>query len=216
MGSPVLVEITVGDAPVDWTSIGFTLGDDDTCCVGGVRLRLAGAGGDRGIVGWALTDLDDDAGGSFPADVDGLPTATGAPPAPGTPVSHPNRAVGLDHLVVMTPDLDRTTAALAALGAGARRTREAGRGRLQRFFRLGPTILELVGPAEPSGSGPAAFWGLAFTVDDIDATAGHLAGRVSDPKAAVQPGRRIATLRAGDEVSVPVAFMSPPGAAPAR
>ena len=95
----------------------------------------------------------------------------------------------------MTPDLDRTTAALGAVGLEARRTREAGGGRQQRFFRLGEVILELVGPAEPAGEGPAAFWGLAFTVADIDATAAHLAGRIGEPKAAVQPGRRIATLR---------------------
>ena len=46
----------------------------------------------------------------------------------------------------------------------------------QRFFRLGEVILE-VGRGRPAGDGPAAFWGLALTVDDIDATAAHLAGR---------------------------------------
>jgi hypothetical protein len=112
----------------------------------------------------------------------------------------------------MTPDLDRTTEALGAVGLEVRRTREAGGGRRQHFFRLGEVILEVVGPAKPAGEGPAAFWGLALTVADIDATAAHLAGRLSEPKAAVQADRRIATLRPGNDVSVPIAVMS---AAPA-
>ena len=115
----------------------------------------------------------------------------------------------IDHLVVLTPDLDRTTEALGAVGVEARRTREAGRGRLQRFFRLGEVVLEVVGPIDPSGDGPATFFGLALTVADLDATVSHLAGRIGDPKDAVQPGRQIATLRTGDEVSVPIAVMSP-------
>ena len=41
----------------------------------------------------------------------------------------------------------------------------------QTFFRLGPVILELVGPPQPDGDGPARFWGIAFTVADLDATA---------------------------------------------
>jgi hypothetical protein len=45
-------------------------------------------------------------------------------------------------------------------------------------------------------------------VADLDATAGHLQGRIGATKDAVQPGRRIATLHAGDAISVPVAFMS--------
>jgi hypothetical protein len=109
----------------------------------------------------------------------------------------------------MTADLDRTTTALEALGIVARRTREAGQGRRQRFFRLGEVILEVVGPVDHAGDRPAAFWGLAFTVADIDATAAYLVGRLSEPRNAVQQGRRIATLRSGGEVSVPLAFMSP-------
>jgi hypothetical protein len=172
-----------------------------------------------GILGWTL------AGATLPDDdLDGLPTATVRVPASGapepdatalggggpngTPAGHPNGAVLIDHVVAITPDLDRTTAAIEATGVTARRTREAGRGRLQRFFRLGEVVLELVGPVEPTGDGPARFWGLAFTVADMDATAALLGERVSAPKPAVQPGRRIATLRKDDSVSVPVAFMS--------
>ncbi|HZM29790.1 MAG TPA: hypothetical protein VFB77_04830 [Acidimicrobiales bacterium] len=208
MGTPAppLVEITVGDEPAAWAAIGFDVGSDGTCAVGAVRLRLAGHDGGRGILGWALAaDLAE--GG----DIDGLPT-TAADAGPGGPGAHPNGATSMDHVVAITSDLDRTTAALEDRGIVARRTRDAGRGRAQRFFRLGDVILELVGPTEAGSEGPARFWGLAFTVADLDATAALLGEAVGAPKGAVQPGRRIATLRSGDVVSVPVAFMS---AAPA-
>lgn len=235
-GTDRIIELAVGDDAADWASIGFAVDDDGTCGVGGVRFRFVGAGsGARGIVGWTLTGADGtgaalagdsttaDSTGDDRSDIDGLPTAIAAehdegastPPAGGAgshpgspPVHHPNGVTGIDHVVVVTPDLDRTTAALEQRGVAARRTREAGRGRLQRFFRLGEVILEVVGPAEAAGDGPATFWGLAFTVADIDTTARHLAGRIGEPRRAVQQGRRIATLRVGDEVSVPVAFMS--------
>jgi len=198
---PPLVEITVGDEPAAWASVGFAVGDDGTTGVGTVGLRLAGPAAGRGITGWALAD-----GGG---DIDGLPTAAAdldALPA-GAP-HHANGVLSIDHLVVATPDLERTTAALEDRGILARRTREAGRGRAQRFFRLGEVIVELIGPTEPAGDGPASFWGLAFTVADLDATAAQLNRRIGETKAAVQPGRHIATLHAGDEISVPVAFMS--------
>lgn len=204
-----IVELVVGDEPAAWRAVGFSVGEGGACRVGGVRLRLAGRAGGPGITGWTLTAGDGDGDGR----VDGVPTAV-APAddgeAPGD--EHPNGVRSIDHLVVLTDDLDRTTGALAARDVMPRRDRDAGRGRRQRFFRLGEVILELVGPVDPRGDGPARLWGLAFTVEDIDATARSLAGLVGAPKDAVQPGRRIVTLHAGDGVSVPVAFMSaPPG-----
>jgi hypothetical protein len=56
----------------------------------------------------------------------------------------------------------------------------------------------------------AFFWGLAFLAPDLDATVaarGEQAGEIRD---AVQPGRRIATLRRSAGLSVPVALMTPP------
>ena len=34
----------------------------------------------------------------------------------------------------------------------------------QTFFRMGEVILELIGGDEPTGDGPAMFFGLAYTV----------------------------------------------------
>jgi hypothetical protein len=53
------------------------------------------------------------------------------------------------------------------------------------------------------------FWGLAMTVADIDACAALLGDRLGPVKDAVQPGRRIATLRhEACGLTVPIAFMS--------
>ena len=113
----------------------------------------------------------------------------------------------------MTPDLDRTVGALEAAGLEARRVRDAdagGKPIRQVFFRLGDPVLEVVGPPEPSGDGPARFFGLALTVADLDATATALGDRLGEPKDAVQPGRRIATLRRSAGCTTAIAFMSPP------
>jgi hypothetical protein len=205
-----LAEVAVGDDPAGWAGIGFSVADDGTCQVGSVAIRLVGTAGGRGrgIVGWGLSDL------TVVGDIDGLPTSTATPASrpPGDAARgevHPNGVTRIDHLVVITPDLDRTTGVVESLGIGVRRTREAGRGRLQRFFRLGEVILEVVGPVRPVGEGPATFWGLAFTVTDLDATVDLLGDRVGAPRDAVQEGRRIVSLPTDDAVSVPIAFMSP-------
>ena len=85
----------------------------------------------------------------------------------------------------------------------------------QAFFRLGSAILEVV--QEPRGAterrggdSPAFFWGLAFVAPDLEQTVAFLGDRAGDVRDAVQPGRRIATLRRGAGLSVPVALMTPP------
>lgn len=151
-------------------------------------------------------------GVALPADLDGIATTATEDPPDTRSSTHPNRVVGIDHLVLQSPDLDRTTEAFERLGVECRRIREIPGSEptmQQRFFRFGPVILELVGNAEPTGDGPAAIWGFAFTVDDIDAAATHLGPACGAPKVAVQPGRRIATVRTRDlGISLPVALMT--------
>ena len=192
-------ELRVGDSPDAWRAIGFDL--DDTCCrVGSVRIRLGGEG--TGITGWTLREVPADL-----TDVDGVPTTASASPPTEPGDMHPNGVTRIDHLVFMTPDLPRTTAAVVALGLDVRRERDAGAFQ-QVFFRLREVILEVVGPQE-AGPGPASLWGLTFTVNDLDATAEFLGDRIGRVKDAVQPGRRITTLR-GKELGIgpAIAFMS--------
>jgi len=184
--------------------VGFTVDAAGNCLIGEVRLVVEG--GDQGLCAWSLDGVDSGGG------IDGLathraPDATRATAAGRAVGSHPNGVVAIDHVVVTSPDLARTTSALQAVGLEPRRTREHGAMR-QIFFRLGPVILELVGPPAPGGDGPARFWGIAFTVADLDATARFLGDRLGRVKDAVQPGRRIASLRKEAGLTVPMAFMS--------
>ncbi len=85
----------------------------------------------------------------------------------------------------------------------------AGDGRevKQAFFRMAEVILEVVATGR-GGDEPAQFWGLTFLSDDLDATLAALGpDRVSEARAAVQTGRRIATVRESAGLGVPVALM---------
>jgi hypothetical protein len=204
-------ELSVADAPDAWSALGFAV-DGETCVIGDVRIRLAGSDAGRGLTGWSLRGVDG-------ADLDGLPTVGSDREPPAARPAHPNGVTGLDHIVAITPALERTVAALRAAGLDLRRIREeptpAGAPR-QAFFRLGATILEVVQePPEAIERGggadrPAFFWGLAFVAPDLDATVAGLGDRVSEVRPAIQPGRRIATLRRSAGLALPVALITPP------
>ncbi len=207
---PELTTLVIGDRATSWADAGFTVADGPTgptVRIGAVAIEFAPDGDGRGVLAWRF---DGDAGG----EIDGIHTLAASPRSADEPVAdHPNGVVAVDHVVVMTDDLDRTSAALTARGFEARRRREIPGSeppRAQIFWWAGATILELVGPATPTGSAPASIWGLALTVDDIDATAAHLGERMGTPRDAVQRGRRIASLRTRDlDISVPIAIMTP-------
>jgi hypothetical protein len=193
---PELDGLVLGDSPESWEALGFTVADG-IAVVGGVRIRLSGTGG--GIAGWSLRAV-----AIADVDLDGLRSSLSeAPPAP--PATHPIGATAVDHVVALTPDFDRTVGKLRAAGLDYRSSRDAGKGFRQAFFVLGPCLLELGGPAE----GDVRFWGLTLVVEDIDAAAERLGERLGQVKDAVQPGRRIATLRREAGLGVPLALMTP-------
>jgi hypothetical protein len=203
-------ELTVADASSAWVALGFLV-DGDTCVVGDVRIRLAGSDAGKGLTGWSLRDVET-------TELDGLATTRSDRQPPGGSPAHPNGITALDHVVAITPALERTVAALQGAGLDLRRIREeptpAGAPR-QAFFRLGATVLEVVQePAEAIERGgpgrPAFFWGLAFVAPDLDATVAELGESVSEARPAIQPGRRIATLRRSAGLALPVALLTPP------
>ncbi len=207
--TPTIDELTIADPPAAWAALGFEP-EGDVCVVGDVRIRLAGTEAGRGLAGWSLRGVESVA-------LDGLPTARSEREPPATVPEQPNGVTALDHLVAITPALERTVAALQSAGLDLRRIREeptpAGAPR-QAFFRLGATILEVVQePAdvvERDGADRSAFfWGLAFAAPDLEATVARLGERVSEIRPAVQPGRRIATLRRSAGLALPVALISP-------
>ncbi len=205
MPGPAIAALQLAGPPGPWRRAGFAIGPDGRAQVGATALAFGKAEGDGGIGGWTLT-------GEGPAELDGLRTDWVAA-EPGAPAAaeHPNTALSVDHVVIATPDPERTWAALEAAGMTLRRERRAGtpeRPLRQGFFRHGETIAEVVGPATPEGDGPAAFWGLTCTVADLGAAAALLGDRLGAPRAAVQPGRRIATLRREAGLGTAVALMS--------
>jgi catechol 2,3-dioxygenase-like lactoylglutathione lyase family enzyme len=193
---PTLEELEIADEPANWRALGFEV-EDGVCQVSSVRLRLVGKGPRRGILGWKLRD--------------GEPAAAAAPP-------HRNGVAGIDHVVLLSPDLDRTVEELRSEGFELRRIREGetpGGSTRQAFFRLGEPILEVVQAPEGTSvasnpDGPARLWGIAFLVDDLDATGSAFGELLGTPRDAVQPGRKIATLRPEAGLGPAIAFMTPP------
>ena len=202
-----LRQLGLGASPSAWAALGFTV-RGGRCRIGDVELVLAEGG--PGVRGWCL------AGEGSAGVVDGLPTRWTGEAATGPGPPHPNGVVRLDHVVVVTDALERTTAALAT-GAGleVRRIREPGGGVRQAFLWLGDRqlLLEVVEtPDAPPGR--ARFWGLTLVTEDLDAAAERLGPALSPPRAAVQPGRRIATVRREAGLGVRLALMTPHRAAP--
>lgn len=209
--APTIDELVIADQPDRWRALGFAVAD--RCAqLGTVRLRLPGRDRGRGILGWSLRAIASE-------QLDGLPTTRSGSPLPAPAPAHPNGVLAIDHIVAISPALDRSVQALQAAGLDLRRVREqptpAGAPR-QAFFRLGAEILEVVqepGDAVEQGGGPdrpARLWGLALIVSDLDRAVDDLAPHVGSARPAVQSGRRIATLRRSAGLAVPVALMTPP------
>jgi hypothetical protein len=176
---PDLVALEIADPPEVWEAIGFAVGDGRVV-LGGVTLDLVGRERGTGILGWTLGEA---AGGESPP--------------------HPNGALALDHVVMTAADFEFTRDALVADGLDLRRERDDLRDTRIAFFRVPPTILELV-------AGPkTGFWGLVAVLPSVDDVHPSLAAHLGEPRDAVQPGRRIATLRESAGISTAAAFMTP-------
>ncbi len=139
MPAPTIDELLIADDTERWAALGFALADG-RCQIGRVRLRFLTGTAERGIVGWSLRDVAH-------TELDGLATTISEQPAPDPAATHPNGVVAIDHIVAMSPSLDRSVGALQDAGLDLRRIREqptpAGAPR-QAFFRLGTEILELI------------------------------------------------------------------------
>lgn len=199
-----LATVRIPAAPERWAALGF-----DT--TGGVAALANGAiefAGDRpGSSALGVTGLE------RACTVDGLDVG----PASAHPATHhPNGARAIDHVVVMTDSLDRTSQAIeSSLGLERRRLRETDTVR-QAFHRFADPIdapagergciIELV---ENQRVTAPEFWGLVVIVDDLDALHESHPDLVARPKPAVQPGRRIATARREADLGTAVAFMTP-------
>ena len=139
---------------------------------------------------------------------------SGPPPALGVAGSDQvsgTAATGwdLDHVVVLVAELDEAVAALVEIGRPPRLRMEV-KGRPTAFFRVG-TLLEVI--QSPVRS--AALYGVALVTEEpleVVALRWRALGlEVTDPRPAIQPGRRIFTVGA---LEAGLAVMSPDRAAP--
>lgn len=193
-----LHELHVGGSIDDWHNAGFA--GSTVVRIGNTILRPTGD--DVGITAAVIDGVEQ---------LDGLPVSAGPLEDAPDALEHPNGVVSIDHVVVTTQNPDATQSAFEAAGIETRRIRrfETKKGtHRQTFHWLGDVICEVAGPDTATDSGPATWWGLALTVSDIDATAEFLGDRVSDVKDAVQPGRRVTTLRSSAGVPTPILFIS--------
>jgi hypothetical protein len=175
--------ISLPDEAAAWERLGFAVSGGATQ-VRGVKIAFGAA------------EMAVAAQGMSAERPDGLALVHAREDGAQPPPAHPNGAVVLDHVVALTDDLDRTLRALEAAGLELRRRDGA-----MAFLRLGELILEVVQPdvAEPG------FWGMVVVVPDLDA----LGPLVGEPTDAVQPGRRIATVRRDAGLRTALAFMTP-------
>lgn len=203
MSGTRLAALRIGGSTGPWVGFGFAVDVD-----GSIPLRngaLEFVRDELGMLGLGVAGLEHP-----PVDIEGI-GVTVAQPVP--PLDHPNGAFEIDHVVLMTNSLERTSEAVeAALGLPLRRIRETDTVR-QGFHRFADhqgtrgCIIELV---ENQRVQHTSLFGLVVNVVDLDAVCQRWgADAISEPKPAVQPGRRIATVRKHVGLGVPVALMTP-------
>jgi hypothetical protein len=199
-----LVALHVGGALTPWQAIGLTF-DELTCPLADVDIVVSGES--PGLHGWTIDIGRDDV-----IEIDGIRTTlvSGTKPRPSSSTIGEQKVIGLDHVVVNTDDIDRTTQAItAALGLDVRRERQLGNGAVQRFHKLDNTIIEVVTGPHITQPG-ASLWGMVASVDDLFDLAEELGeNTTSPPKKATQPGRYISTVRGSVGLGVPFALMTP-------
>jgi hypothetical protein len=206
MSSARIGELVIGGSRANWALVGINFSHDGVFAIGEIGLRI-----DEtlppGMHSWVLSNID-----STIRSIDGISTTANV----GTVRSEQNDVqgfvltpLGIDHVVVNTPDLERTSHAVhEATGAELKRIRDAGNGVRQGFHRLGDVIIEIVSaPSMPAGN--ASLWGFVLNVADVNDVAAYLGPDVlSPPKPAVQKNRLIATFRGAVGLGVAVALMS--------
>ncbi len=127
----------------------------------------------------------------------------GIPECP-VPAGAPAPGWDLDHVVLLVPDLADAVDLLAELKIAPRLSIEV-KGRPTAFFRVGPLLEVIESPVRAP-----ALYGVALVTEEaleVVALRWRALGRdVTDPRPAIQPGRRIMTVRS---VEAGLAVMSP-------
>ena len=209
-----LRRIAIGDDPSAWRAAGFdVLGNE--LRLGKVVIELVGSAGQRGFHGWAIDGVT--------TDIEHIPRIQDPPEqqtealAETSSSSSLNAIFAIDHVVVTTNDVARTVASFERVGLQERRTTTTSTPmgeRRQSFLWAGRVIIEVIGPVDAEladrNDGHASIWGLALVASNLQVTSQVLDSALSEPRDAVQPGRKIATMRTKElDISVPIVVMSP-------
>jgi len=143
--------------------------------------------------------------------VDGPPAWVWSEATPDFPIAGCEPGAGastpgwdLDHVVLMVPNVAEAVATMADIGLTPRLRMEV-KGRPTAFFRVGP-VLEVI---ESPVRGPSLYGVALVTEESLEVVVlrwRSLGHEVTDPRDALQPGRRIFTVR-GTESGL--AVMSP-------
>ena len=138
-----------------------------------------------------------------PTGADGRPVAR-AHPSLADAVPTPGGIVGIDHVVVNTPDPARAIR-LWRDGLGVRLALDREfpqRGLRMLFFRTAGVTLEFVSPIGAAGQGDDVLDGIAYRVADLASVRARLTAAgldVSELRTGNKPGTRVATVRSGTE-----------------
>lgn len=204
------VGLDIADNASAWASAGFHVEEGGLVRLGEITLRLVGkgTGGSNlgaGIVGWSFQGLPKNI-----AYLDDIPCTSPAPPSTKPAVSHPNGCESVDHIVLRSPDAERTIQRLAEANIyPIRETSTVRKGVRQVIFRPSTAIIELVQSKNTENS-PPYIWGLTLVTGDVDKTHASLEKTTKAPWPAVQPGRRMTVLdNKAHGLSVALAFMTP-------
>jgi len=207
-----VAELRLGGPVEPWSRLGFAVHESDdgpSVTVAGLGFRFvddASGSVESAVTGWTLVGAT-----RGPDDVDGIATRWIDEPTMSPSPENRVHVSSIDHVVIMTGSLDRTSESIdRILGAPRKRVRDAGGGVRQGFHRAGDIILEVVERPDLDPNTAASLWGVVFVVDDLDETVAWLGpDAVSAPRDAVQPGRRIASIRREVGLGLPVALMTP-------
>lgn len=146
----------------------------------------------------------------------GIPIALVAAEAATPPDAPPGGIIGLDHVVIGTPDPERAIVLYAGrLGLDLRLDRSnPDWGVRLLFFRCGDLVVEVAHRLKDGpGSGPDRFMGFSWRVADIEAAHARIAGQgfnVSDIRTGRRPGTRVFTAR-DRTAGVPTLVLGPAG-----
>jgi hypothetical protein len=113
----------------------------------------------------------------------------------------------LDHVVLLVPDMEDAVARVTP-NLGRPRLRAIVEGRATSFFRVGP-VLEII---ESPVRAPALYGVALVTTEPLETVVLNWRSRgltVTNPRPAIQPGRRIFTVKG---TAAGLAVMSPDGA----